>query len=71
MWALKIKAREKWGFYNQKTKECNVKVFFFSQNNYEEKNKIFYIGSGIITGSEKNKEKFLESLKKDKRFFLK
>jgi len=34
MWALKIKAREKWGFYNQKTKECNVKVFFFSQNNY-------------------------------------
>ena len=67
MWALKIKAREKWGFYNQKTKECNVKVFFFSQNNYEEKNKIFYIGSGIITGSEKNKEKFLESLKKDKR----
>ena len=65
MWALKIRARERWGIYNFLTRKFKVKVFFYSQNYYEKGSKTYYIGSGIVSG--KNKERFLSELKKDRR----
>ncbi|MFA5797561.1 MAG: helix-turn-helix domain-containing protein [Candidatus Woesearchaeota archaeon] len=65
MWALKIKARERWNVYNSRTKKFKVKVYSYSQNYYEEKGKYFYVGSGIVVGPEKNKKAFFADFKKD------
>ncbi|MFH0870038.1 MAG: helix-turn-helix domain-containing protein [archaeon] len=42
-------------------------MFFYSQNCYEEGNKIFYSGSGLVIGSEKNRKEFFSDLKTDER----
>ncbi|MGV8161983.1 MAG: helix-turn-helix domain-containing protein [Candidatus Nanoarchaeia archaeon] len=67
MWALKIKVREKWNIYNSRTKKFKVKIYFYSHNYYEEKSKIFYIGSGLVVGKEENIKLFFNDLKKDKK----
>jgi predicted DNA binding protein len=67
MWSLKIKVREKWNIYNSKTKKFKVKIYFYSHNYYEEKSKIFYIGSGLVVGKEENVKLFMNELKKDEK----
>ena len=67
MWVLKIKGREKGNIYEEKTLKHKVKIYFYSHNYYEDGNKVFLIGSGIIEGKEENKMTFLEDLKKDKK----
>jgi len=67
MYSLKIKVREKWNIYNEKTKKLKIKLYFYSQNYYREKGKFFFIGSGIIEGSVTKRNKFLSELKKDKK----
>jgi predicted DNA binding protein len=67
MWTLKIKVREKWNIYNEKTAKHKVKLYFYSQNHYEENGKFYFVASGIIEGDEKQKRKFLLDLKKEKK----
>jgi predicted DNA binding protein len=67
MWTLKIKVREKWNIYNERTKKFKVKLYFYSQNHYEEKGRIHFVASGIIQGEEKQKRKFFSDLKRDKK----
>lgn len=67
MWSLKIKVREKWNIYNKRTSKFKVKLYFYSQNNYEEKGRIYFVASGIIEGAEQAKRKFLLDLMKDKK----
>lgn len=67
MWTLKIKVREKWNIYNERTTKFKVKLYFYSQNHYEEKGKIYFVASGIIQGEERQKKKFFSDLNKDKK----
>jgi predicted DNA binding protein len=67
MWTLKIRVREKWNIYNEKTARHKIKLYFYSQNHYEENGKVYFVASGIIEGDEKQKRKFLLDLKKDKK----
>jgi len=67
MWSLKFRAIEKWNPYNKRCLKFSVKIYFYSHNYYEKDNKLFFVGSGILEGKEKNKEKFLLDLKKDKK----
>lgn len=67
MWTLKIKVREKWNIYNERTVKFKVKLYFYSQNHYEEKGKIYFVASGIIQGKEKQKKAFFLDLRKDKK----
>lgn len=67
MWSLKIKVREKGNIYGEKTVRHKVKVYFYSQNHYEESGKVYFVASGIIEGDEKQKKKFLTDLKNDKK----
>lgn len=67
MWQLKIKAREKWNLFNSRAVKFGITIYFYSQNYYEEKGKLYFVGNGIIEGDEKQRSKFLRDLKKDKK----
>lgn len=67
MWTLNIKVREKWNIYNERASNFKVKLYFYSQNYYEEKGKVFFVASGIVTGEESRKRKFFLDLKKEKK----
>jgi len=67
MWVLKFKARERYNLYNERCIEFNVRIHFYSHNYYSEKNKIYFINSGIVSGEEKDKKAFFKDLKKDKK----
>lgn len=67
MWILKIKGREKGNIYEERAIKFKVRIYFYGHNYYEEKGKVFFIGSGIIEGKDENKSKFFKDLKNDKR----
>ena len=67
MWILKIRGREKENIYEERAIKFKVRVYFYSHNYYEERGNIFFIGSGIVEGSEENKKAFFKDLEKDKR----
>lgn len=67
MWVLKLKAKEEWNLYNSRTIKFNVKIQFYSRNYYIKAKKIYFVGSGIVIGDEKNKKRFFADLKKDKK----
>ncbi len=67
MWVLKIKGREQGNIYEEKTLKNKVKIYFYAHNHYEEGDKVFLTGSGIVEGKEENKKAFLKDLKKDKK----
>ena len=47
MWVLKIKGREKGNIYEERAIKFKVRIYFYSHNYYEEKDKIFFVGSGL------------------------
>lgn len=65
MWVLKIKGREKGNLYEERTLKFKVRIYFYSHNYYEEDDKVFLVGSGIVEGKEENKKAFLKDLKND------
>jgi len=67
MWVLKFKSKEEFNSYNKRCIKFNIRIHFYSQKYYTEKNKIYFINSGIISGEEINKEAFFKDLKKDKK----
>lgn len=67
MWRLRIKAKEKWNIYNEKTVKHKVKLYFYSQNHYKQNGKLFFVACGIIEGDEKRKKAFIRDLKNDKK----
>ncbi len=67
MWTLKIVAREKGNLFQERTIKYKVKIYFYSNNYYIEKEKIFFVGSGIIDGERNAKRKFFLDLRKDKK----
>jgi len=67
MWQLKIRAKEEWNLYNSRTVKFGVTLYFYSHNYYKEKDKLYFIGSGIVDGSEAQRTKFFKDLKKDKK----
>ena len=67
MWALNIKVREKWNIYNERALKFKVRLYFYSQNYYEEKGKIYFVASGIIEGEENRKRRFFSDLRRDKK----
>lgn len=67
MWTLKIRGREVGNIYEERAIKFKVRIYFHSHNYYEEKKKIFFIGSGIVEGDAENKKNFFKDLKKDSR----
>jgi len=67
MWVLKFKSKEEFNIYNKRTIKFNIRIHFYSQKYYIEKNKIYFINSGIVFGEENNKKAFLKDLGKDKK----
>ncbi len=67
MWVLKFKSKEEFNIYNERCIKFNVKIHFYSQKYYVEKNKVHFINSGIISGNEENKKEFFKDLRKDKK----
>jgi predicted DNA binding protein len=67
MWVLKFKSKEEFNIYNKRCIDFNIKIHFYSQRYYVEKNKLYFINSGIISGNEENKKFFFKDLKKDKK----
>ena len=67
MWVLKIKGREKGNIYEERAIKFKVRIYFYSHNYYEEKDKIFFVGSGLVEGTQENKISFFKDLKADKR----
>jgi len=67
MWVLKIMAKEEWNLYNKRTLKFKVKINFYSRSYYIRGKKIYFVGSGIVVGDEKNKKMFFEDLKKDRQ----
>ncbi len=67
MWQIKIKFREKWNIYNEKSLKFNLKIYFYSQTFYSEENKIYYVGIGVVEGKEENKKLFFDELGKDSK----
>lgn len=67
MWAIKIKALEKWGIFNKKCLENNVRLYFYAPNHYVKNKMVYFVVIGYIEGEQKNKDAFFRSLKKDKK----
>lgn len=67
MWALKFKSKEEFNIYNKRCIKFNIRIHFYSQKYYIEKNKIYFINSGIVFGKENSKKAFFKDLKKDKK----
>lgn len=67
MWVLKFKVREEWNSYNFRASKFNVEMQLYSRNYYIEKNKVFFMNSAIMIGENKDKKKFIEDFKKDKK----
>ena len=67
MWVLKFKSKEEFNIYNKRTIQFNIRIHFYSQKYYIEKNQIYFINSGIISGEEINKKAFFKDLKKEKK----
>ena len=67
MWTLKLRAKEKWNLYNFRAVKFNIQLQFYSRNYYIKGKKIYFVGSGIILGEEKNKKRFFSDLKKDSK----
>lgn len=67
MWSLKLSAREKGNLFQERVAKLGVKIYFYSNNYYPEKGKLFFVGSGIIEGGKNAKRKFFRDLKKDKK----
>ncbi|MCX6750002.1 MAG: helix-turn-helix domain-containing protein [Candidatus Pacearchaeota archaeon] len=67
MWILKLKVKEEWNLYNKRTLKFKVRIHFYSHNYYVKNNKVYFVGSGIVIGDEKNKKAFFEDLKKDRQ----
>jgi len=47
--------------------DFKVRIHFYSQKYFSEKNHIYFINSGIVLGEEKNKIAFFKDLKRDKK----
>lgn len=67
MWVLKFRAKEEWNIYNSRTFKFKVELQFYSRNYYIKGKKIYFINSGIVSGEEKDKEKFFADLRKDSK----
>ncbi|MBU1198504.1 MAG: helix-turn-helix domain-containing protein [Nanoarchaeota archaeon] len=67
MWILKFKSKEEFNIYNKRTIKFNIRIHFYSQKYYIEKNNIYFINSGIVFGEEDNKNLFFKDLQKDKK----
>ncbi len=65
MWVLKFKAKEEFNLYNKRTLAFGVQIYFYSRNYYQEGKKLFFINSGVVSGSDAQKKKFFVDLKKD------
>jgi len=67
MWILKFKSKEEFNIYNKRNIKFNIRIHFYSQKYYIEKNNIYFINSGIVFGEEDNKNLFFKDLQKDKK----
>ncbi|MBU2441970.1 MAG: helix-turn-helix domain-containing protein [Nanoarchaeota archaeon] len=64
---MKFKSKEEFNIYNKRTIKFNIRIHFYSQKYYIEKNNIYFINSGIVFGEEDNKNLFFKDLQKDKK----
>ena len=55
MWAMKVRALEKWGIFNKRCLENNVRIYFYAPNHYVKNKYVYFVIIGYIEGSEKNK----------------
>lgn len=67
MWVFKFSALEKWGIFNKRCVEFNVRLQQYGPNNYIKDGKVHFVVIGFAEGGEKNKDAFFKSLKKDKK----
>jgi predicted DNA binding protein len=67
MWILKFKSKEEYNIYNKRCIKFNIRIHFYSQKYFTEKNNIYFINSGIISGRDEDKKAFFEDLKKERK----
>lgn len=67
MWVLKFKSKEEFNIYNERCIKFNVRIHFYSQKYYVERKNVYFINSGIVSGTEENKKVFFKDLKKEKK----
>lgn len=67
MWVAKFKLLDDEDIYTPFCQKFNVDFFAVPYTNFIKTKKVNLLLGGIISGSEENKKKFLESVRKDKR----
>ncbi|PIO07661.1 hypothetical protein COU59_03060 [Candidatus Pacearchaeota archaeon CG10_big_fil_rev_8_21_14_0_10_34_12] len=67
MWIAKLRIYDENDMISSRAKKFNVTILGYSLSNFEKRGKIFLSGCGLLIGEDKNKKKFIEDLKKDKR----
>ncbi len=67
MWVAKVKFSEKETLIGSKAEKYNVNLFGFPLSYYYEKNWVVVHITGTMFGEEKNKEKFVQELRREKR----
>ncbi len=67
MWVMKLKIFHKDCMVIPRAKKFNVTVFSYTLNKSETKDWEYFTSVGVMVGDKKNKDAFIEDLKKDKR----
>ncbi len=67
MWVAKFRLRDKQDIYTPSCEKYKIEFFACPYTNFIKDNRINLIVGGVISGSEENKKRFLNDIKRDKR----
>lgn len=67
MWVLKFSAKREDSIFAPRAKKFNISLIGYPLNSYKKKNAYYFSAAGLFIGEEKNKQEFINDLKKDKR----
>lgn len=67
MWLCKFRLRDSSCPFSSRTQQFHLYCYQYPLRAYKKENKWFYVSSNILFGEEKNKQDFIDDIKKDKR----
>lgn len=67
VWVIKFKLKDDKDVYSPVCRKMKVEFFAFPYTQFVKNRKIHLLVGGILSGSEENKERFVEEIKKDSR----
>src|SRR3989344_345806 len=67
MWLCKFRLRDSACPFSSRTQQFHLYCYQYPLRAYKKQNRWFYISSNILFGEEKNKQDFIDDIKKDKR----